>query len=106
MSPAEDAALLPRIVRRHLQVMRLNLDPHYPDEEWVCQAQQPLDKLLKARLVLADRQPSGTHEFAVFSGQLLEWQVYAVQARYEEGRLLSRCPGKSSSRSWISGFPA
>jgi hypothetical protein len=33
MSPAEDAALLLRIVRRHLQAMRLNLNPLYPEEE-------------------------------------------------------------------------
>jgi len=38
MSPAEDAALLLRIVRRYLQAMRLNLDPLYPDEEWGFQA--------------------------------------------------------------------
>jgi hypothetical protein len=52
MSPAEDAALLLRIVRRHLQAMRLNLDPAYPDEEWGYQAQQALEKLLKAAVVL------------------------------------------------------
>jgi len=39
MSPAEDAALLLRIMRRHLQAMRLNLDPQSPDEEWGFQAQ-------------------------------------------------------------------
>jgi len=38
MSPAEDAALLLRLVRRHLQAMRLNLDPGYADEEWGFQA--------------------------------------------------------------------
>jgi len=60
MSPAEDAALLLRLVRRHLQAMRLYFDSGYPDEEWGFQAQQALEKLLKARLVLADRQPSRT----------------------------------------------
>ena len=55
LSPAEDAALLLLIVRRHLQAMRLNLDPVYPVEEWGFQAQQALQKLLKARLVMAHR---------------------------------------------------
>lgn len=62
MSPAEDAALLLRIVRRHLQAMRLNLDPLYPDEEWGFQAQQALEKLLKSQLVLRDQVVPRTHE--------------------------------------------
>lgn len=53
MSPAEDAAMLLRIARRHLQAMRLNLDPVYPDEKWGFQDQQALETLLKARLVMA-----------------------------------------------------
>jgi HEPN domain-containing protein len=61
MSPAEDASLLLRIVRRHLQAMQLNLDPRYPEEEWGFQAQQALEKLLKARLVLSDLVPRRTH---------------------------------------------
>lgn len=100
MSPAEDVALMLRIVRRHLQAMRLNLDPDYPDEEWGFQAQQALEKLLKAWLVLADRQPSRTNELAVLSEQLdeplppqlLELQVYAVEARYEEGPFALKTP--------------
>ena len=66
MSPAEDAALLLRIVRRHLQAMRLNLDPAYPEEDWGFTAQQAVEKLLKAWIALANRQ------------------VFAVEARYEE----------------------
>ena len=100
MSPAEDAALLLRIVRRPLQAMRLNLVPGYPDEEWGFQAQQALEKLLKARLVLADQQPSRTHELALLADQLgeplpeqlLELQVYAVEARYEEGPFALKTP--------------
>ena len=100
MSPAEDAALLLRIVRRHLQAMRLNLDPDYPDEEWGFQAQQALEKLLKARLVLADRQPSRTRELALLADQLgeplpeqlLALQVYAVEARYAEGPFALKAP--------------
>ena len=61
MSPAEDAALLLRIVRRHLQAMQLNLDPAYPDEEWGFQAQQALEKLLKAAVVLSNQAPERTH---------------------------------------------
>jgi len=93
MSPAEDAALLLRIVRRHLQAMRLNLDPQYPDEEWGFQAQQALEKLLKAELVLRDQPAPRTHELLdlalLLNEQLPEvlhkLQVFAVEARYEEG---------------------
>jgi HEPN domain-containing protein len=93
MSPAEDAALLLRIVRRHLQAMRLNLDPLYPDEEWGFQAQQALEKLLKAELVLRDQPAPRTHELLdlalLLSEQLPETlqklQVFAVEARYAEG---------------------
>ncbi len=93
MSPAEDASLLLRIVRRHLQAMQLNLDPRYPQEEWGFQAQQALEKLLKARLVLSDLVPRRTHELALLAEQagevlptdLLKLQVFAVEARYEEG---------------------
>ena len=93
MSPAEDAALLLRIVRRHLQAMRLNLDPLYPDEEWGFQAQQALEKLLKAELVLRDQPAPRTHELLdlalLLNEQLPETlqklQVFAVEARYEEG---------------------
>lgn len=93
MSPAEDAALLLRIVRRHLQAMRLNLDPLYPDEEWGFQGQQALEKLLKAELVLRDQPAPRTHELLdlalLLNEQLPEalqkLQVFAVEARYEEG---------------------
>jgi len=93
MSPAEDAALLLRIVRRHLQAMRLNLDPLYPNEEWGFQAQQALEKLLKAELVLRDQPAPRTHELLdlalLLNEQLPEvlqkLQVFAVEARYEEG---------------------
>ncbi len=93
MSPAEDAALLLRIVRRHLQAMRLNLTPLYPDEEWGCQAQQALEKLLKAQLVLRDQPAPRTHELLDLAlllkeqvpEELLQLQVFAVEARYEEG---------------------
>ena len=41
MSPAEDASLLLRIVRRHLQAMQLHLDSRYPEEEWVSKPNRP-----------------------------------------------------------------
>jgi HEPN domain-containing protein len=93
MSPAEDAALLLRIVRRHLQAMRLNLNPLYPNEEWGFQAQQALEKLLKAQLVLRDQPAPRTHELLDLAlllneqlpEDLLQLQVFAVEARYEEG---------------------
>jgi len=93
LSPAEDAALLLRIVRRHLQAMRLNLDPLDPDEEWGFQAQQALEKLLKSQLVLRDQPAPRTHELLdlalLLDEQLPETlqklQVFAMEARYEEG---------------------
>ena len=62
MSPAEDAALLLRIVRRHLQAMRLTLEPPYPDEEWGFPATQALEKLLKAPAGLGTPPVPATHE--------------------------------------------
>ena len=54
MSPAEDALLLLAIVRRHLRSLRIGLDPDFPEEDWGFTAQQALEKLLKAWIVLAD----------------------------------------------------
>ena len=93
MSPAEDALLLLAIVRRHLRSLGLTLDPAYPDEDWGFTAQQAVEKLLKAWIVLADRQPPRVHDledlFALAGQQLdpllLELQVFAVEARYEQG---------------------
>jgi len=93
MSPAEDALLLLAIVRRHLRSLGLTLDPAYPDEDWGFTAQQAVEKLLKAWIVLADRQPPRVHDLedlVALAGQqldplLLELQVFAVEARYEQG---------------------
>jgi HEPN domain-containing protein len=96
MSPAEDAALLLRIVRRHLQAMRLNLDPAYPDDEWGYQAQQALEKLLKAAVVLRNQAPERTHVLQQLGehlpAELMQLQVYAVEARYEEGPFALETP--------------
>lgn len=93
MSPAEDARLLLAIVQRHLRSLRFGLDAAYPEEDWGFTAQQAVEKLLKAWIVLADRQPPRVHDLAdlaVLAEQempplLLELQVFAVEARYEEG---------------------
>jgi HEPN domain-containing protein len=93
MSPAEDARLLLAIVRRHLRGLRVGLDPAFPEEDWGFSAQQAVEKLLKAWIVLADRQPPKVHDLADLadlSGQpldplLRQLQVFAVEARYEEG---------------------
>lgn len=93
MTPQEDARVLLALVDRHLQALRLNLDPAYPDEEWGFTAQQSVEKLLKARIVLDDQRPPFTHmlqELALLAGleldpALLSLQPYAVEARYEEG---------------------
>ena len=93
MSPLEDALLLFAIVRRHLQVLQLGLDEAYPAEDWGFTAQQAVEKLLKAWIVLSKGQPTRVHDLtalAELSGLvippiLLALQVYAVEARYEEG---------------------
>ncbi|QPN70432.1 HEPN domain-containing protein [Synechococcus sp. CBW1108] len=93
MTPQEDARVLLALVDRHLQALRLNLDPAYPDEEWGFTAQQSVEKLLKARIVLDDQRPPFTHmlqELALLAGleldpALLSLQPYEVEARYEEG---------------------
>ena len=93
MSPAEDAQLLFAIVQRHLRSLRVSLDPSYPDEDWGFTAQQALEKLLKTWIVLSDRLPPRIHDLADLAElaekrlepKLLELQVFAVEARYEEG---------------------
>ena len=93
MPPAEDAQLLLRLVQRHLLAMELNLSSLYPEEEWGFQAQQALEKLLKASIVLSNRQAPRSHELQKLASdagicladELLQLQVFAVEARYEEG---------------------
>jgi len=93
MSPAEDALLLLGIVRRHLRTLAIGLDEDYPQEDWGFTAQQVIEKLLKARIVLADQRPAHTRVLTDLLSQaditvlavLLELQVFAVDARYEEG---------------------
>lgn len=80
-------------MRRHLRGLRIGLDPNDPDEDWGFTAQQALEKLFKAWIVLADCQPPRRHdlaELAALAGQpldpvLRDLQVFAVEA------LLERC---------------
>ena len=59
MSPAEDALLLLRLAARHLGSLRGTLDPAtFAEEDWGFLAQQTLEKLLKALLVLHCRSHS------------------------------------------------
>ena len=93
MSPSDDALMLLAIVNRHLRSLRLGLDPAYPEEDWGFTAQQAVEKILKAWIVLADRQVPRTHDLddlLALAGinlepELLALQVFAVEARYEEG---------------------
>jgi hypothetical protein len=90
MSPSEDAALLLVTVRRHLRSLAMTIDPAFPQEDWGFLAQQALEKVLKASIVLGDREPPLTHELsslAALAGialtpPLLGLQPFAVKARY------------------------
>lgn len=88
MSPAEDALLLLSIVRRHLRTLRFGLDGAYPEEDWGFTAQQAVEKLLKAWIVLADRRLPRLHALA----DLAALQVFAVEARYQEGPFPQTAP--------------
>ena len=62
MSPAEDALLLLRLATRHLGSLRGTLDAAtLAEEDWGFLAQQTLDKLLKALLVLHGQEPPRSH---------------------------------------------
>jgi HEPN domain-containing protein len=90
MSPNEDAALLLVTVRRHLRSMAMSLDPAFAQEDWGFLAQQALEKVLKASIVLTDREPPLTHELSTLADLagvsltplLAGLQPLAVKARY------------------------
>ncbi len=95
MSPAEDALLLLRLAERHLGSLRGTLDPAtIADEDWGFLAQQTLEKLLKALLVLHCQEPPRSHslqrlmqelarcgETLGVAPELLELDDFAVLAR-------------------------
>jgi HEPN domain-containing protein len=62
MTPVEDSLLLLAIVRRHFRTLRLGLDSSSSAEDWGFTAQQAVEKLLKARIVLANRQAPRLHD--------------------------------------------
>ena len=97
MSPAEDALLLLRLAERHQGSLRGTLDPAtIADEDWGFLAQQTLEKLLKALLVLHCHEPPRSHslerllqdlarcgEALGVAPELLELDDFAVLARYD-----------------------
>ena len=93
MPPAEDAQLLLALVRRHVRSLRMTLNPQFPEEDWGFTAQQAVEKLLKAWIVLGDQRPPRSHELSELAAlaaielpdPLLGLQTFAVEARYEEG---------------------
>lgn len=97
MAPAEDALLLLRLAERHLGSLRGTLDAEvFADEDWGFLAQQTLEKLLKALLVLHGQEPPRSHslqrlvqelegcgETPAVAPELLELDDFAVLARYD-----------------------
>jgi hypothetical protein len=97
MSPAEDALLLLRVVQRHLGSLRGTVNnPDFADEDWGFLAQQCVEKLLKALLVLQDMEPPRIHALDQLHRitreagikvrvpvVLLKLEDFAVLARYE-----------------------
>jgi HEPN domain-containing protein len=97
MSPAEDALLLLRLAERHLGSLKGTLYPAtFADEDWGFLAQQTLEKLLKALLVLHCQEPPRSHslqrllqelarcgETLSVAPELLELDDFAVLARYD-----------------------
>jgi hypothetical protein len=63
MSPAEDALLLLRLAERHLGSLRGTpwTPGTFAEEDWGFLAQQTLEKLLKALLVLHCQEPPRSH---------------------------------------------
>jgi HEPN domain-containing protein len=97
MTPAEDARLLLRLVERHLGSLRGSLDSQsFADEDWGFLAQQTLEKLLKALLVLNAQEPPRSHSLQrliqdlegcgdpiTLAPELLALDDFAVLARYD-----------------------
>jgi HEPN domain-containing protein len=97
MSPAEVALLLLRLAERRLGSLRGTLDlATIDDEDWGFLAQQSLEKLLKALLVLHCHEPPRSHslqrllqelarcgETLGVAPELLDVDDFAVLARYD-----------------------
>ena len=80
MSPLEDALLLFAIVRRHLQVLRLGLDEAYPAEDWGFTAQQAVEKVLKAWIVVRNDQPPRVHDLTTLAELVIRPGVQSAAA--------------------------
>jgi hypothetical protein len=90
MPPEEDAALILLVALRHEASLVAALDTAFPQEIWGFIAQQEVENLLKALIVLADQQAPLTHDLERLEQQarvqlpeeLVELQIFAVKARY------------------------
>ena len=90
MPPEEDARAILRLALRHERSLAVSLDPTFAQENWGFLAQQCVENLLKALIVLAGEQSPLTHDLERLAQQagvrlpeeLLELQEFAVKARY------------------------
>ena len=90
MPPEEDAALILQVALRHEASLRAALDPLFPQENWGFLAQQAVENLLKAVIVLSDQPSPLSHDLSRLSAMaqvrlpegLEELQTFAVKARY------------------------
>jgi hypothetical protein len=58
-------ALLLVTMRRHLRSLAMTLDPAFPQEDGGFLAQQALEKVLMASILLGDREPPLTHDLSL-----------------------------------------
>jgi len=90
MPPEDDAALILQVALRHEASLRAALDPVFPQENWGFLAQQAVENLLKALIVLSDETSPLSHDLIRLSSlaqvrlpeALEELQTFAVKARY------------------------
>lgn len=90
MPPEEDARKILALVERHESSLMLTLNPQFSQENWGFMAQQCVENLLKALIVLADAIPPPTHDLASLMEiaavhlpeELVDLQEFAVKARY------------------------
>jgi HEPN domain-containing protein len=90
MPPEEDARLLLFLASRHERSLHLAMDEAFPQEDWGFLAQQAVETLLKALIVLSDRLAPLSRDLRllereagiVLPGELLELEEFAVKARY------------------------
>jgi HEPN domain-containing protein len=90
MPPEEDARLILLLAQRHETSLAVSLDEAFAQENWGFIAQQCVENLLKALIVLGDAVPPLTHDLANLQSlagvslpeELIEIQDFAVKARY------------------------